>query len=136
MSEANAEAATAAGTIGQIALHVSDADRAERFYRDVLGLPLLMRFGELLFFDCGGLRLLLEGGHEPRGPGHASFCIYLRCPALDSRVAALKAAGVYFEQEPHRVARMPDHELWLAFFRDPDNNLLALMEERKQIVAS
>ncbi len=131
-----AKTANAPGTIGQIALHVSDADRAERFYRDVLGLPLLMRFGELLFFDCGGLRLMLEGGHEPRGPGHASFCIYLRCAALEPQVAALKAAGVYFEQEPHRVARMPDHELWLAFFRDPDNNLLALMEERKQIVAS
>ena len=127
--------ATDLGTIGQIALHVSDADRAERFYRDALGLPLLFRFGDLVFFDCGGLRLLLEGGHESRGPGHASFCIYLRTRAIDPVVAALKAAGVYFEQEPHLVARMPDHELWMAFFRDPDNNLLALMEERRPAAA-
>jgi len=118
------------GAIGQIALHASDPDRAERFYRDTLGLRLLFRFGDLVFFDCGGLRLLLEGGHEARGPGHASFCIYLRTPAIDSTVALLKAKGVYFEQEPHLVAKMPDHELWMAFFRDPDNNLLALMEER------
>ena len=119
------------GAIGQIALHVSDADRAERFYRDALGLPLLFRFGDLVFFDCGGVRLLLEGGHEPRGPGHAAFCIYLRTAHIDAEVAALKGAGVYFEQEPRMVAKMPDHELWMAFFRDPDNNLLALMEERR-----
>lgn len=122
---------TGLGTIGQIALQVSDADRAEAFYRDALGLPLLFRFGDLVFFDCGGVRLLLEGGHEPRGPGHASFCIYLRTLQIEPVVAALKTAGVYFEQEPHRVAKMPDHELWMAFFRDPDNNLLALMEERR-----
>jgi methylmalonyl-CoA/ethylmalonyl-CoA epimerase len=110
---------------------VSDADRAERFYRDTLGLPMLFRFGEQMFFDCCGVRLMLEGGHEPRGPGHASFCIYLRTAAIEPAVALLKANGVYFEQEPHVVARMPDHALWMAFFRDPDNNLLALMEERR-----
>jgi methylmalonyl-CoA/ethylmalonyl-CoA epimerase len=119
------------GAIGQIALHVSDADRAERFYRDTLGLPMLFRFGEQMFFDCCGVRLMLDGGHEPRGPGHASFCIYLRTAAIEPTVALLKANGVYFEQEPHVVARMPDHALWMAFFRDPDNNLLALMEERR-----
>jgi methylmalonyl-CoA/ethylmalonyl-CoA epimerase len=129
MSEATG--ATGLGTIGQIALQVSDADRAEHFYRDTLGLPLQFRFGELCFFDCGGVRLMLEGGHEPRGPGHASFCIYLRTPAIDPVVGLLKSEGVYFEQEPHLVAKMPDHELWIAFFRDPDNNLLALMEERR-----
>jgi methylmalonyl-CoA/ethylmalonyl-CoA epimerase len=127
---------TGLGAIGQIALHVSDADRAERFYGDALGLPLLFRFGDLVFFDCSGVRLMLEGGHEPRGPGHASFCVYLRTADIEPVVAALKAAGVYFEQEPHMVAKMPDHELWMAFFRDPDNNLLALMEERRQVVAS
>ena len=124
-------AAAGLGSIGQIALHVSDADRAERFYRDALGLPLLFRFGNLLFFDCGGVRLMLEGGHEPRGPGNAAFCIYLRTSAIDATCALLKGDGVYFEQEPHMVARMPDHELWMAFFRDPDANLLALMEERR-----
>ena len=129
MSEA--QRATGLGTIGQIALHVSDSDRAERFYRDTLGLPLLFRFGDLCFFDCAGVRLLLEGGHEPRGPGHATFCIYLRTAAIDPVVGLLKSGGVYFEQEPHLVAKMPDHELWMAFFRDPDNNLLALMEERR-----
>jgi methylmalonyl-CoA/ethylmalonyl-CoA epimerase len=128
--------ATGLGAIGQIALQVSDADRAERFYRDALGLPLLFRFGDLVFFDCAGVRLLLEGGHEPRGAGHSSSCLYLRTSEIEPAVAALKSAGVYFEQEPHLVARMPDHELWMAFFRDPDNNLLALMEERRPVGAA
>jgi methylmalonyl-CoA/ethylmalonyl-CoA epimerase len=119
------------GRIGQIALHVSDADRAERFYRDTLGLKLLFRFGDLVFFDCDGVRLMLEGGHEPRGPGHSSFCIYLRVAGIEGMAAALQTNGVYFEQAPHLVAKMPDHELWMAFFRDPDSNLLALMEEKR-----
>ncbi len=117
--------------IGQIALHVSDADRAEKFYRDTLGLALLFRFGNLVFFDCDGVRLMLEGGHEPRGPGHAAFCIYFRVNGIEAAVARLKSNGVYFEHEPHQVAKMPDHELWMAFLRDPDNNLLALMEEKR-----
>ncbi len=129
-------AQTGLGHVAQIALHVSDTDRAERFYRDVLGLPMLFRFGNLVFFDCNGLRLMLEGGHAPRGAGHSAFCVYFGCNELAPMVALLKGDGVYFEQEPHLVAKMPDHELWMAFFRDPDNNLLALMEERKQVVAS
>jgi methylmalonyl-CoA/ethylmalonyl-CoA epimerase len=61
--------------------------------------------------------------------------VYFRCADLVPMVALLKADGVYFEQEPHLVAKMPDHELWMAFFRDPDNTLLALVEERKESVA-
>jgi methylmalonyl-CoA/ethylmalonyl-CoA epimerase len=129
-------AQTGLGHVAQIALRVSDTDLAERFYKDVLGLPMLFRFGNLVFLNCNGLRLMLEGGQESRGAGHSAFCVYFRCAELAPIVALLKGDGVYFEQEPHLVAKMPDHELWMAFFRDPDNNLLALMEERKQVVAS
>jgi methylmalonyl-CoA/ethylmalonyl-CoA epimerase len=129
-------AATGLGRIGQIALAVSDADRAERFYRDTLGLPLLFRFGDLVFFDCDGVRLMLDGGHEPRGPGGSAFCVYLRVAGIDATAATLQADGVCFEQPPHLVAKMPDHELWMAFFRDPDSNLLALMEERRSFAAA
>jgi methylmalonyl-CoA/ethylmalonyl-CoA epimerase len=38
---------------------------------------------------------------------------------------------VTFIDAPHLVARMPDHELWMCFFRDPDEHLLALMCERR-----
>ncbi len=118
------------GQIGQIALHVSDADRAERFYRDTLGLPLLFRFGKLAFFDCAGVRLMLEGGHESTGK-REQFCVYFRVSGIESVASVLRSRQVYFEREPHLVARMPDHELWMAFLHDPDGNLLALMEEKR-----
>ena len=114
------------GPIGQIALHVSDAERAERFYRDTLGLPLLFRFGNLVFFDCAGVRLMLEGGHESTGK-REQFCVYFRVSGIEAVVAALRLRQVYFEREAQLVAKMPDHELWMAFFRDPDGNILALM---------
>ena len=118
------------GAIGQIALHVSDADRAERFYRDTLGLPLLFRFGDVVFFDCAGVRLMLEGGHDSTGK-REQFCLYFRVSGIEAAAAALRSRQVYFEREPHRVAKMPDHELWMAFMHDPDGNLLALMEEKR-----
>ena len=123
-------AAGGLGPIGQIALHVSDADRAERFYRDTLGLPLLFRFGNLVFFDCAGVRLMLEGGHESTGK-REQFCVYFRVTGIEASVAALRLRQVYFERDPQRVAKMPDHELWMAFLHDPDGNLLALIEEKR-----
>jgi methylmalonyl-CoA/ethylmalonyl-CoA epimerase len=118
------------GAIGQVALHVSDTDRAERFYGDTLGLPLLFRFGNLAFFDCAGVRLMLEGGHESTGR-RSQFCVYFRVDGIEAVVATLRSRQVYFEREPHLVAKMPDHELWMAFMHDPDGNLLALMEEKR-----
>jgi len=118
------------GRIGQLALHVSDADRAERFYRDTLELKLLFRFDKLVFFDCDGVRLMLEGGHESTGK-REQFCIYFRVSGIEAVVAALKSKQVYFERDAHMVAKMPDHELWMAFLHDPDGNLLALMEEKR-----
>lgn len=125
-----APAAGGLGAISQIALHVSDVDRAERFYRDTLGLPLLFRFGNLAFFDCAGLRLMLEGGHESTGK-RAQFCVYFRVTGIEAAVAALRLRQVYFEREPQLIAKMPDHELWMAFMHDPDGNPLALMEEKR-----
>jgi methylmalonyl-CoA/ethylmalonyl-CoA epimerase len=116
--------------LGQIALPVTDADRAEAFYGQALGLPKLFRFGQLVFFDCAGVRLMLEGGERPVQPG-SGVCHYFRSEAIEASVAELKAAGVSFVDEPHVVARLPDHELWMCFFKDPDGHLLALMEERR-----
>ncbi|MEG0822380.1 MAG: VOC family protein [Burkholderiaceae bacterium] len=116
--------------LAQVALHVSDVDRAETFYRDVLGLTALFRFGDLAFFDMSGVRLLLEGGHEVQQK-RDDACLYFRVEAIDAAVGRLVARGVYFERSPHLVARMPDHEVWMAFFRDPDGHLLALTEERR-----
>ena len=116
--------------LGQIALPVSDADRAEAFYGGQLGLPKLFRFGHLVFFDCGGVRLMLEGNSDDAGRVEG-VCLYYRVTGIEQAHRELKERGVAFDDPPHLIARMPDHELWMAFFRDPDRNLLAIMEERR-----
>ena len=115
--------------IGQIAVPVADIDRAVAFYRDVLGMRFLFQAPPGLgFFDCAGVRLMLDAPAKAQGAGQASI-IYYRVADLGAAHAALVARGVAFEAPPHLIARMPDHELWMAFFRDPDDNLLALMSE-------
>jgi methylmalonyl-CoA/ethylmalonyl-CoA epimerase len=116
--------------LGQIALPVADADRAEAFYERSLGLPKLFRFGTLVFFDCAGTRLMLEGAPKPVQPA-SGVCHYFKVDHIEATVAELKAKGVTFDDDPHLIARMPDHELWMTFFKDPDGHLLALMEERR-----
>ena len=113
--------------IGQIALAVSDVDRAEAFYGDVLGLKKLFRFGDLTFFDCAGVRLLLEKAHGDIRSGAGA--LYFRCADIRIAVAELEKRGVRFSSEPHLIARMDNHDLWMAFFADPDGHTLALMQE-------
>jgi methylmalonyl-CoA/ethylmalonyl-CoA epimerase len=109
-------------------LATADVDRAEVFYRDVLGLRHLYRYGDLTFFDCAGVRLLIEKAHDPEhlNPGSP---IYFICHDIALTVAALTERGVSFNGPPHLIARMPDHDLWMAFFTDPDGHTLALMQE-------
>jgi catechol 2,3-dioxygenase-like lactoylglutathione lyase family enzyme len=114
--------------LGQIAVNVHDLDRAISFYRDNLGLPLLFTTGGLGFFDCGGVRLMLSRPEKPEFD-HPSSVLYFTVPDIQDAHRQLIAKGVRFEGEPHLIARMPDHDLWMAFFRDSEENLLALMSE-------
>jgi methylmalonyl-CoA/ethylmalonyl-CoA epimerase len=114
-------------TIGQIALTVTDVARAIEFYRDVLGMKLLFEVPNMGFFDCDGVRLMISGSEKP--DEHYGSVIYFKVPDIQQAYATLYERGVPFEGNPHLLARMPDHELWMAFFRDPDRNLLALMSE-------
>ena len=115
--------------IGQIAVPVSDIDRAIAFYRDILGMRFLFQAPPGLgFFDCNGVRLLLDVPAKKQEKNYSSV-IYYKVSDLQAAYETLSARGVVFEQKPEFVAKMPDHELWMAFFRDPDSNLLALMSE-------
>jgi methylmalonyl-CoA/ethylmalonyl-CoA epimerase len=114
--------------IGQIALAVADVDRAEAFYRNVLGLRRLYRFGDLTFFDCAGVRLMLEKAHSPENIAKSSV-IYFRCADIALATRELTKRGVTFSSKPHLIAKMDDHDLWMAFFTDPDGHTLALMQE-------
>ena len=115
--------------IGQIAIPVTDLERAATFYADVLGLRLLFRAPPgLAFFDCGGVRLMLSRPEGADTPARAGLLYYV-VPDITAAHAALLARGVAFVSPPRLVARLPDHELWLAVFRDSEDNLLALMSE-------
>jgi methylmalonyl-CoA/ethylmalonyl-CoA epimerase len=114
--------------IGQVALTTADTDRAERFYEQALGLRKLFRFGTLVFFDCAGLRLMIAQSDDKDAIAKASP-LYFRCADIALAVRELKARGVPFVDSPHRIAEMEDHDLWMAFFRDPDHHLMALMQE-------
>ena len=115
--------------IGQIAVRVHDLDRAVAFYRDVLGLPFLFQAPPgLAFFSCGGVRLMLSRPEAPEHdrPGSVIYYLVDDLPAAWARTTGRGAAGV---SEPHLIARMPDHDLWMGFVNDSEGNLLGLMSE-------
>ena len=117
--------------LGQVAVTVHDLDRAVAFYRDALGLGLLFTVPpKLAFFACGGVRLMLSLPETPEFD-HPSSILYFTVADITAAAAALAARGVPMEAPPALVAKMPDHELWMAFMHDPDGNLLALMEEKR-----
>ena len=119
----------ALGPIGQIAIRVADLPRAVAFYRDVLGLRHLFDAGpRLSFFDCGGVRLMLSPAEEPEFD-HAASVLYYRVGDIEAAHQALLQRGVRFRDTPHLIARLPDHELWMAFLQDSEGNTLGLMSE-------
>ena len=114
--------------IGQIAINVKDVERATAYYRDVLGMRFLFAYPGLAFFDCDGVRLMLSKAEKPEFD-HPSSIIYFRVPDIEQAYSVLRERRVKFEDAPHLIAHMPDHELWMTFFRDEDDNVLGLMSE-------
>ena len=112
--------------IGQIAVTVSDVEGALAFYRDILGLQFLFQPGEgLAFLAAGPVRIMLT---TPQGSGEAgaNSILYFRVADIDRAQAAMVARGAAEERAPQLTAKMPDHELWIGFLRDPDGNLVEL----------
>ena len=119
------------GAIGQIGVTVDDLEKATAFYRDALRLKHLFDAPPAMaFFSCGNIRLMLS---KPERAGAERFgaAIYFKIDDIHRMRDVLVSRGVSFEAEPKLLAKMPDHELWMAFFRDPDRNLLALMCEKR-----
>jgi methylmalonyl-CoA/ethylmalonyl-CoA epimerase len=113
--------------IGQIALTVRDLARAKDFYQNALGMRFLFDAGTMVFFQCGGVRLMI-GLSEETGPIGGTI-LYFKVADIQKVHRVLEEKGVGFVQPPHLVARMPDHELWIAFLKDPEGNTLGLMSE-------
>ena len=117
--------------IGQIAVACKDVARARAFYRDTLGLRHLFDAGpNLSFFDCGGVRLMLTTG-ETTDLQRMSSMLYYFVSDIDAVWRDLSSRGVQFPEAPHVIAKMPDHDLWLAAFSDTEGNMVGIMEERR-----
>ncbi|WP_404390471.1 VOC family protein [Pseudoalteromonas phenolica] len=117
--------------IGQIAITVSDVKQAMVFYRDVLKLDFLFSpSDELAFFQCGSTRIMLS---TPQGAGEIgkNSLIYFKVENIEAFYEAVIQQGATPEREPQFAAPMPDHELWIGFVRDPDGNLVGIMEEKR-----
>lgn len=117
------------GPIGQIAIRARDVARASAFYRDVLGVRHLFDAGPTLsFFDCGGVRLMLSTA-ESAEFDHPGSVLYYKVSDIHAAHAVLTERGAKFVDAPHLIAKLPDHDLWMVFLRDSEDNVLALMSE-------
>jgi methylmalonyl-CoA/ethylmalonyl-CoA epimerase len=114
--------------IGQIAIRARDIGRAVRFYRETLGMRFLFEVPNLAFFDCGGIRLMLSTA-ESAEFDHPGSVLYYKVADINASYDALKKCGVEFIDQPHLIAQLADHDLWMVFFRDSEENTLALMSE-------
>ena len=114
------------GPLGQVSLYARTASTTESWYRDVLRLPHVFTFGDLVFFDCGGVRLYIHAVGEEKW--RASSVLYFLVPDIHAAKADLESRGVEFKQAPHMIFKHDDTgvEEWMAFFDDPDGNMLAI----------
>ncbi len=113
--------------IGQIAINAHDINRAIDFYRDKLGMKFLFTAPPgLAFFDCDGIRLMLSLPAKPEFD-HPSSIIYFNVDDIQLAYKTLSERGVEFEEKPAFVANMGAYDLWIAAFRDSEDNLLAMM---------
>ena len=113
--------------ISQIALAVDDLPRARDFYQNTLGMRFLFDAGNLAFFKCGDIRLMLSTSEKP-GPRGGTI-LYFQVQDIHATFSTLKARGVKFIDEPHLIAKMPDHDLWMVFLTDTESNTIGIMCE-------
>ena len=121
--------------VGQISISVTDVDRAVEFYRDILGINFLFQVpgdNPMAFFDCSGIRLYIN---QPENPEHAGpSVLYFQVDSAQDSAKDLASRGVSIESEPHIIHQTENYTLWMAFFRDPDGNLMAVMSEEGDLM--
>lgn len=125
--EASENPPVAIQEIAQIAFTVQNLEEAKTFYRDALELKFLFDAGTMSFFQCGPVRLMI--GEAERSSVSEGTIVYFRVPDLAAAAQTLSSRGVVFTRQPHLVARMKSHDLWMAFLKDPAGNTLGLMSE-------
>ena len=122
------DAALTMGPIGQVSRTVKDIAAARDWYAGVVGLTHLYSFGDLAFFDCGGVRLFLSEGEGET----ADSILYFRVPDIHAAHRRLAKRGAEFINAPHLIHRHDDGaEEWMAFFKDPEGRPLAIMSQAR-----
>jgi methylmalonyl-CoA/ethylmalonyl-CoA epimerase len=128
------ESRSIVGTLGQVALTVADLDAAVEFYGDTLGLRLIGRFPPALaFFDIGSTRLMITGVEQVSNMGNST--LYFNVSDIHISYDELVSRGVVFEGEPQVIHAAGDYSLSMAFFRDPEGNIMAIMDEHGTLTA-
>lgn len=113
--------------IAQIAITVDDLARAKDFYQSTLGMKFLFEAGQLAFFKCSDIRLMLTTPEKPEPRG--GIILYYQVDDIHATYQCLRQRDVAFIDAPHLVARMPDHDLWMVFFKDTEDNTIGIMCE-------
>jgi methylmalonyl-CoA/ethylmalonyl-CoA epimerase len=113
--------------IEQIALPVEDLDRALAFYQSKLGMKFLFRAGDLAFFDCAGVRLMLSTPED--NTTRCASTVYFKVQDIHQAYQTLRERGVAFIDAPHLIADMGDYDIWMAFFHDSEQNMLAISSD-------
>ena len=122
------------GTLGQVALTVTDLDAAVEFYGETLGLRLIGKFPPgLAFFDCGSTRLMITGVEQVSKIRNST--LYFNVPDIHISYDELVSRGITFEGEPQVIHATGDYSLSMAFFRDPESNIMAIMDEHGTLTA-
>jgi methylmalonyl-CoA/ethylmalonyl-CoA epimerase len=120
-------------SLGQLTIRCTDVARATAFYREVLGIPFLFSAGPALaFFQIGEVRLMLT---VPEGEFTGTSTLYWKVADIAAALDGIRTQAELID-EPHMIADMGDHELWMAFFRDSEGNPMAFMEERAKVAPS
>ena len=114
--------------LAQIHISVRDLDGQVAFYRDVLGLPVIIDAGTMKFLDCGGTRLYLAAPESEEF--RSNPLIYFATDDIDAMLERVRSAGAPVQSEPHVIYQHDGMDLWLAFFTDPEGNAVGLMEDR------
>jgi DNA-binding CsgD family transcriptional regulator/extradiol dioxygenase family protein len=116
------------GRVGQISRTVKDINQSQEWYGKVLGFTHLYTFGDLAFFDCGGTRLMLTQQHEVA----PESVLYWRVDDIVAAHEQLRKRGIEFVNAPHMIHKHTDGtEEWMAFFKDPEGRVLAIMSQVK-----
>ncbi|MEM4703729.1 MAG: VOC family protein [Candidatus Bathyarchaeia archaeon] len=112
-------------TVWCVTFHVSDLEKAARFYEEVLGLEKKYEYSSYVGFECGGVEIgLIPKSAKGQKPSHLSPSVEFLVDDIEKACRELERKGVKFTKELH-------DESWggrQTAFTDPDGNILEIVQ--------